>query len=74
MDRAREGLSERGVLQRNVIRNPKRVFGHDAGRNADELGVCAVVEEQIVAEVLLVVLAEVTIAARGGVEGDDSVS
>ncbi len=68
MDGAGERLSERGVLQRNVVGNVKRVLGDDARGDADELSVGAVVEEQIVAEILLAVLAEVTLAAGSGIQ------
>ena len=68
MHGAGQRLSERGVLERNVIGNVQRVFGDDAGRDADELGVRAVVEEQVVAEIFLPMLAEVALAAGCGVE------
>jgi hypothetical protein len=44
------------------------ILGDNAGRDADELGISAVVEEQIVAEIFLTAGAEVTHAARRGVE------
>ena len=50
---ASQRFGQRRVLQRNVIRHVKRILGHDAGRDAYELGIGAVVEEQIVAEVFL---------------------
>ena len=56
------------MLKRNVIGNVQRVFGDDARRNADELSIGAVVEEQIVTEIFLPMLAEVALAAGCGVE------
>ena len=47
----------------------KRVLGDDARRDANEFGVGSVVEEQVVAEILLPVLAEVALAARSGIQG-----
>src|SRR5271157_4225014 len=60
--------------QRLMIRYMQRILGHDAGRDANELGIGAVVEEQIVAEVLLAVSAEITLAAGGRVERDYAVA
>ena len=54
--------------------NKQRVLGDDARRNLDELGVGAVVEEQIVAKVLLPARAEVALAARRGVERHHAVA
>ena len=71
---AGQRLSQRGVLQRHMIGNMKRVLGDDARGNADELGVGAVVEEQIVAEILLAALAEVALAAGRGVERHHAVA
>src|SRR5947207_9687057 len=68
MDGASQGFSECGVLQGNVAGNNERVLGNDAGRDADELCICAVVEEQVVAEILLTTLAEVALAAGGGIQ------
>src|ERR1019366_1553633 len=50
------------------------IFRHDARRNADELGVGSIVEEQVVAEVLLAAIAEIAVAAWGGVERHDAVT
>ena len=74
VDGAGQRLGERGVLQRDAVGNAKRVFGDDARGNADVLGVCAVVEEQIVAEIFLVAQAEVADAARRGVERHDVIA
>ena len=46
----------------------------DAGGDADVFGVGSVVEEQVLAEVLLAVAAEEADVAGGGVEGDDAVA
>jgi ribosomal protein L35 len=72
--RAGQRLGQRRVLQRHVVRHMQRILGHDAGRDADELGIGAVVEEQIVAEVLLAALAEIALAAGGGVERHHAVA
>ena len=66
---ASQRLSERGVLERHVIGNVQGVLGNDARRDADELGVGAVVEEQIVAEIFLAVLAEITLTTGSGIKG-----
>ncbi len=71
---AGQRLSQRRMLQRHVVRHDERVLGDDALGNADELGVSAVVEEQIVAEILLAAQAEIALAARRGVERDDAVA
>ena len=68
MHGAGQRLSQRGVLQRNVIGNVQGVLGDDARRNADELSIGAVVEEQVVAEVFLPTLAEVALAAGSGIQ------
>ena len=74
MHGAGQRLSERGVLQRHMIGNAQRVLGDDARRDADELGVGTVVEEQIVAEILLAALAEIALAAGSGVERHHAVA
>ena len=65
MHRTGQRLGQRRVLQRDVIRYMERILCRDARRNADELGVSAVIEEQIVAEILLRASAKITEAARG---------
>ena len=52
----------------------KGVLGDDARRDANVLGIGAIVEEQIVAEVFLVARAEVALAAGRGVERDDAIA
>jgi hypothetical protein len=56
MHRAGQRLGQRSVLQRHVVGNMERVLFHNPRRNADELGVGAVVEQQVVAEVFLAAL------------------
>ncbi len=68
MHRAGQRLGKRRVFQRHILRHANRVHGHDALGNADELCVRAVVEEQIVAEILLAAQAEIAFAARRGIE------
>ena len=55
---AGQGLGERGMLKGHSGRQVQRILGDDASGDADELGVGAVVEQQIVAQVLLSVAAE----------------
>src|SRR3984885_10520889 len=57
-----------------MIGNVKRIFGDNACGDTDELGVGTVVEEQIVAEILLAALAEEAVTAGGGVEGNDTIA
>ena len=72
--RAGQRLGQRRVLQRHMVRNMKRILGHDARGNADELGVSAVVEEQVVAEILLAARAKVALAAGRGIERHHAVA
>ena len=67
-------LGESRVLKRHILRNDKRVLRDNALGNFDELGISAVVEDQIVAKIFLAVQAEVAQAARRGVERDDAVA
>ena len=62
------------MLQRYMVWDVKGILGHNAGRNANELCVGAVVEEQIVAEIFLAASAEIALAAGGGVERDYAVA
>ena len=61
---AGQRLSERGVLEGDILRNDERVLGDDARGNLDELSVGAVVEEQIVAKILLAAQAEISTGRR----------
>ena len=54
---------QRRVLIAHLFGNQVGVALHDAGRNADVLGVGAVVEKQVLAEILQAPLAEETLAA-----------
>ena len=74
MHGAGQRLSQRRVLQRHVFRHDECVLGDDARGNADELGIGAVVEEQIVAEILLAARAEIAFAAGRGVERHHAVA
>jgi hypothetical protein len=71
---AGERLSERGVFEGDVVWDVEGVLLNDARGDADVLGVGAVVEEEIFAEVLLVAGAEEAGVAGRRVEGDDAVS
>src|SRR5579883_221764 len=67
-------LGERGVLEGNSVGNMQCVLFDNARRDADVFGVGSVVEDEVIAEVLLSSLAEVALIARGGVERDDAVA
>ncbi len=71
---AGEGFGEGGVLEGDVVGDAERVFLDDAGGDADVFGIGAVVEEEVVAEVLLVVQAEEAGVAGRGVEGEDAIA
>lgn len=66
-DDAGKRFGEGGMLEWDTVRDPEGIFFDDTGGNFDVFGVGAVVEEKIFAEVLLIVLAEETGVARGGV-------
>src|SRR5579884_3398478 len=51
------------MLERNVIGNVQSVLRNNARRDTDVLRVSAIVEQQIVAEIFLVTLAEIALAA-----------
>jgi len=63
MHGAGQRLSESCMLQGHIFRDNECVLGHDALGNADELCIGAIVEEEIVAKILLVARAEITFAA-----------
>src|SRR5690606_12150674 len=67
---ARERLDERRVLVGDVRRNLVHVALYDALGNAYVLGVGAVIEKQVLAQVLESALAVETLEARGRVCGD----
>ena len=73
-DDAGKRFGEGGMLEGNIVGDEEGIFFDDAGGDAEVLGVGAVVEDEILAEVLLVVAAEVAAVAGGGVEGDDAVA
>jgi len=73
-DDAGKGFGEGCVFERDGFGNLEGILFDDACRDAKELGVGAVVEEEVVAEVLLVVAAEETGVARRGVEGKHTVA
>ena len=62
------------MLEGDGVGDAEGIFFDDACGNADEFGVGAVVEEEIVAEVLLAVAAEEADVAGRGVEGQDAVA
>jgi hypothetical protein len=68
MNRASQRFSQRSVFQGHMIGNVQRVLCDNARWYPNELGVCSVVEQQIVAEILLVAQAEVAFAAWCGVK------
>src|SRR5579872_4914319 len=57
-----------------MLRNHVGVALDDAAGNADVLRICAVVEQKILAEILLVALAEIAFLARRRVGGDYALS
>ncbi len=73
-DDAGEGFGEGSVLEGDVVGDTQGVLLDDARRDADEFGVGTVVEEKVVAEVLLVVAAEEAGVAGRGVEREDAVA
>jgi len=52
------------MFQRHMVRNMQRILGNNPRRYADEFRISSVVEEQIVAEILLAALTEKTMSAR----------
>src|SRR6516162_2436109 len=52
------------MLQWHMLGNSQSVLRHNARRDTDKLRVCAVIEKQVIAQILLSVLAEVAISAR----------
>jgi hypothetical protein len=62
------------VLEGDIGGDEQSILLDDARGNRDEFGVGSVVEEQVVAEVLLVAAAEVALIAWSRVEGDDAVA
>jgi hypothetical protein len=71
---AGQGFGEGGVLEGDGVGDREGVFFDDACGDADELGVGTVVEEEVVAEVLLAVEAEEAGVAGCGVEREDAVA
>src|SRR5579862_213034 len=69
---ASQGLGHGGVFHADVGRDDQHVGFNDAARHANVFGVSTVVEEQIFAEVFLMLGAVEAHLARGGVEGDDA--
>ncbi len=67
--------SVRAACSKGTVSGTSRVFFSTMRRgNGDVFGVGSVVEEQVVAEVLLIAAAEVAVVAGGGIEGDDAVA
>ena len=62
------------MLKGHRVGDAYDVFLDDPRRNADELGVGTVVEEEVVTEVLLVIATEEAGVAGRGVEGEDAVA
>ena len=58
------------IAERNIIGNFEQILFNDAGRNANVLGICAVIEEQIFAEILLALAAIETDAAGRRIRGN----
>jgi hypothetical protein len=62
------------VFEGDAGRNAEGIFGDDAGWDEEIFGIGAVVEDEAVAEVFLVVAAVVAVTAGSGVEGDDAIA
>ena len=60
---AGQGFHQGRILIADFVGNQVSIALHDAGRNADVLGVGAVVEKQVLAEILQAAVAEETLAA-----------
>jgi hypothetical protein len=73
-DDAGKRFGEGGVLEGDTVGDEEGVLFDDAGGDADVLGVGAVVEEEVFAEILLAMGAEETDVAGSGVEGYDAVA
>src|SRR4051812_39205678 len=64
----RQRFCHSGSLKTHASRNLKHVGFDDATRNTNVLRVCAVVEEQVFAQVFLVLAAIETFPARSGIQ------
>src|SRR5579872_1057898 len=69
---AGQRLGHGGIFEADVGRNDQHVGFNNAARHANVLSVSAVVEEQVFAEIFLVLGAVKAHLARGGVERDDA--
>ena len=67
-----ERLDEGSIFVRELVRYGVRVRSNDALRQAHELRIGPVIEQEIFAEILLIVPTEETSIARGGVRRDDA--
>src|SRR5665213_3488723 len=74
MDSARKRLGQRRMFHRHMIWNLQSVLCDDAGWDSDELCICAIVEEQIVAQVFLPAAAEVTFPAGSGIKRHNAIA
>ena len=74
VDSAGQRFCKRRVLQGNVIGNTQGVFCHDARRDANELGVGAVIEKQVVAKILLTAPAKITFTAGCRIQRHDAIA
>ena len=68
---ARQGLGDGGLPEAEALGQAKQVAAGDPRRDADELGVGAVPEHEVVAERLAPLEAVLAVAARSRVRGDD---
>jgi hypothetical protein len=67
---ARERLDKRSTAVIDGVRHLEHVFHHDAAGDAEILGVGAIVEEQVFAEIFLAATTMETTQARRGISGD----
>jgi hypothetical protein len=73
-DYAGQRLGKSGVFEGNVAGHEQSILLDDPGRNGDKFGVGSVVEEQVVAEILLTSTAEIALVAWSGVKSNDAVA
>ena len=71
---AGQRFDEGGVFVFEALGNDVGVLLNDARGQADVFGVSAVIEEKILAEILLAVAAEIAMIARRGVGGDNALA
>src|SRR5689334_13801303 len=69
---AGERLDQGGVVEADVFRNLEQILPDDAARDAHVFGISAVIEQEVFAEIGLLLAAVETGAARRGIRGDNA--